>query len=295
VPFSADSFNELVFKIVLEVPEPLASVAPDVDPGLAVIVGRAMAREPDARYQTAQEFRESLAAWAAGTGATTLAGSAGAATVRVGSDELGTPLPSAQVAAQLSGQLSAQQAPRLGNTADTWSKTNRHADPTESAIPRNKSRVVPVVAGVVIVAALAAASFVFRPNPAGPEAASPAESVADRILAAESPPEKSPSAPRGEPAPEPDPVVSIAAPAPAEPEPPEPEAHAPNASEVKTAKPKLPATAKPKPQPATRSAPLAATKPQPAAPKPQEPQAAAPKPTEDGSKTSAGRPIRSSL
>jgi hypothetical protein len=68
VPFNADTFNELLFKIVLEEPRPLAQVDPNMDPGFAAIVSKAMAREPAHRFQTAQEFREALEQWAAGRG-----------------------------------------------------------------------------------------------------------------------------------------------------------------------------------------------------------------------------------
>jgi len=64
VPFLADTFNELLFKIVLEKPEPLAKVAPHVDPVLAGIVETAMAREPGERFQTAEALRDALDHWA---------------------------------------------------------------------------------------------------------------------------------------------------------------------------------------------------------------------------------------
>ena len=64
VPFLADTFNELLFKIVLENPEPLATVAPHVDSVLAGIVERAMAREPNDRFQTAEQLRDALDTWA---------------------------------------------------------------------------------------------------------------------------------------------------------------------------------------------------------------------------------------
>jgi len=64
VPFLADTFNELLFKIVLEKPEPLAAVAPHVDAMLAGIVERAMARDPNDRFQTAEQLRDALDAWA---------------------------------------------------------------------------------------------------------------------------------------------------------------------------------------------------------------------------------------
>src|SRR5262249_22570836 len=69
VPFNADTFNELLFKIVLETPQPIEQVVPDSDPEFNKIVQRAMAREPGIRYQTAREFQEALDAWAATAGA----------------------------------------------------------------------------------------------------------------------------------------------------------------------------------------------------------------------------------
>jgi serine/threonine-protein kinase len=68
VPFLADTFNELLFKIVLEKPEPLAQIAPHVDPVLAGIVETAMAREPKERFQTAEALRDALDHWAAQQG-----------------------------------------------------------------------------------------------------------------------------------------------------------------------------------------------------------------------------------
>jgi serine/threonine-protein kinase len=65
VPFSAETFNELIFRIVLESPPPVESFVPDLDPAFIAIVRKAMAREPDERFQTAQAFHEALAAWLA--------------------------------------------------------------------------------------------------------------------------------------------------------------------------------------------------------------------------------------
>ncbi|MCA9619510.1 MAG: protein kinase, partial [Myxococcales bacterium] len=63
VPFHAGTFNELIFKIVLETPAPPESFVPDLDPAFSRIVRRAMAREPNERFQTAAEFREVLSLW----------------------------------------------------------------------------------------------------------------------------------------------------------------------------------------------------------------------------------------
>ncbi|MFT3773590.1 MAG: serine/threonine-protein kinase [Minicystis sp.] len=68
VPFNAATFNELVFKIALESPEPADVVAPDLDPAFAAIIARAMVRDPGGRFQTAGEFQAAIAAWAATAG-----------------------------------------------------------------------------------------------------------------------------------------------------------------------------------------------------------------------------------
>ncbi len=63
VPFSAETFNELLFRIVLESPPPAESFVPDLPPEFAAIIRKAMAREPADRYQSAQEFKQVLADW----------------------------------------------------------------------------------------------------------------------------------------------------------------------------------------------------------------------------------------
>ncbi|HVY28026.1 MAG TPA: serine/threonine-protein kinase [Polyangiaceae bacterium] len=68
VPFNADTFNELLFKIVLEAARPVEQVVPGIDPNFAAIVNKSMAREPAARFQSAREFQLALEQWAAGAG-----------------------------------------------------------------------------------------------------------------------------------------------------------------------------------------------------------------------------------
>ena len=65
VPFDGGTFNELIFRIVLEAPPPLESFVPDLDPAFVAIVRKAMAREPEGRYQSARELHEALAQWLA--------------------------------------------------------------------------------------------------------------------------------------------------------------------------------------------------------------------------------------
>ncbi|MEO5726767.1 MAG: serine/threonine-protein kinase [Byssovorax sp.] len=63
VPFHAETFNELVFKIALESPEPAEIVAPGLDPAFAALIVRSMVRDPGGRFQTAQEFQAAVAQW----------------------------------------------------------------------------------------------------------------------------------------------------------------------------------------------------------------------------------------
>jgi serine/threonine-protein kinase len=66
LPFNAETFNELLFKIALDTPEPIEKVIPGFDPALAAIIRRSMEREPAHRFQSASEFGAALAAYTSG-------------------------------------------------------------------------------------------------------------------------------------------------------------------------------------------------------------------------------------
>ncbi len=78
VPFNAQTFNELIFKIALESPPPPESFVPDLDPHFASLVRKAMAREPNERFQSALEFKQGLDDWAAAHDRARSSGPAGA-------------------------------------------------------------------------------------------------------------------------------------------------------------------------------------------------------------------------
>jgi eukaryotic-like serine/threonine-protein kinase len=59
-PFDADTYNELILKIATEPPPQLSSLAPEVDPRLAAVVERAMARDADVRFHTIEELAVAL-------------------------------------------------------------------------------------------------------------------------------------------------------------------------------------------------------------------------------------------
>jgi serine/threonine-protein kinase len=63
LPFEGESFNDLMFKIALsDAPSPLTFV-PALDPDFAWLISRAIAREPENRFASAQEFAEALDDW----------------------------------------------------------------------------------------------------------------------------------------------------------------------------------------------------------------------------------------
>ncbi|HMJ15768.1 MAG TPA: serine/threonine-protein kinase [Polyangiaceae bacterium] len=63
VPFDANTFNELLFKIVLAEPPKISDLAPDVDAAFAALINKAMARDAAFRFQTAEELSEALRQW----------------------------------------------------------------------------------------------------------------------------------------------------------------------------------------------------------------------------------------
>jgi serine/threonine-protein kinase len=65
-PFEG-STPQVLAKLVRDEPPPLASLAPSVDPALAAIVHRAMARDPAHRFESVAAFRRALEGWVART------------------------------------------------------------------------------------------------------------------------------------------------------------------------------------------------------------------------------------
>jgi serine/threonine-protein kinase len=139
VPFNADTFNELLFKIVLEEPRPLEQVDATIDAGFAAIVTKAMARDPAHRFQTAKEFQEALGQWAAGNGQQLV----GALRVT-----------RAQPAALSASALSRTPAPGgLGTgTPGTWAQTGANLDGALDKLPKKSN--APLFIGVAVVGLL---------------------------------------------------------------------------------------------------------------------------------------------
>ena len=62
--FDAPNIDDLLAKLISEEPVPVAELRPEAPPELVRIIGRALAKDVEARYQTAGELRNDLAAFA---------------------------------------------------------------------------------------------------------------------------------------------------------------------------------------------------------------------------------------
>jgi len=133
VPFNADTFNELLFKIVLEEPRPLHEFLPNLDASFAAIVNKAMLRDPGQRFQTAQEFRDVLGQWAQGH-----APEIGAAAVAGPGNFRNT-------------RPNAGGAPTLGTgTPGTWSQTGTYGDAAAPVPKSNAGLFAALALGAVV-------------------------------------------------------------------------------------------------------------------------------------------------
>ena len=69
LPFQGESMAQLMYKIANEAPADILSVNPRVTPGLVAFLGKALAKNPDERFQTGEEFAAALRAATSGAGA----------------------------------------------------------------------------------------------------------------------------------------------------------------------------------------------------------------------------------
>jgi serine/threonine-protein kinase len=170
VPFNADTFNELLFKIVLEEPRPLQEFLPNLDPSFAAIVNKAMLRDPGHRFQTALEFRDVLGQWGQGNP------------------------PQLGVQAAASGSLPQARAnvgggPTLGTgTPGTWSQTGAYGDAPPVLPKHNTGLIAAVVIGAVLFlggGAFAAVKFMGQADSAQADKAKAEEEAAKAAAQAE--------------------------------------------------------------------------------------------------------------
>ena len=160
LPFEGESFNDLMFKIALEeAPSPLTFV-PSLDTDFAALINRAIARDPDARFATAQTFAEALDDWMRKNALT---------------ETLALPRPSDAFPARVDAMKSAHTLPptvaieslsaERASLGESWAHDKGRS--TSNAKKRRGPRIA--AASVVgLVAAGFAIALMVRPDPAPP-------------------------------------------------------------------------------------------------------------------------------
>jgi serine/threonine-protein kinase len=65
LPFDAENYNALLAAILMQSPPPPRQLRPDLPPPLEAVILTALAREPDRRFASAEQFRQALQPWQA--------------------------------------------------------------------------------------------------------------------------------------------------------------------------------------------------------------------------------------
>lgn len=185
VPFNADTFNELLFKIVLETPQPIEQVVVDSDSEFNKVIQKAMAREPGLRFQTAREFQQAIDQWASGAGVTNLvtmyatppAGARPATAGMLGATPSGA-TPSAanpMVRSTPGGALSDSARRAQTGTPGTWAGSPPYIEGGEKK-KASSGLIVGVAAAALVVVGGGFAAFHKSHEPAPEASAAPAAS-----------------------------------------------------------------------------------------------------------------------
>ncbi len=151
VPFDAPTFNQLLFQIVLSEPPSPLQVVPDLDPAFATLIGKAMARDVEQRFQTALELAQALDAWWT-TGASVSIPITAVANPHVRAALASQPLIDAQ-GRPLTPAFGASPAQGT-STGGSWASSQMDASSTRSRVPLLLAAVGGVIVMAVGVAAL---------------------------------------------------------------------------------------------------------------------------------------------
>jgi eukaryotic-like serine/threonine-protein kinase len=150
MPFHASSLPELVFAIDEKTPPPILQLRPDAPPGLALLVERAMAKGPAARFGSADEMLAALAPWTGFAPGPPMGGAAMVAPMR------------------------SEGPPPQGFSPTAPPQPAPYRPPTAPAHQGGGSRALIVVGALVVLAAVASATawaVIHRPEAAGATAA----------------------------------------------------------------------------------------------------------------------------
>jgi eukaryotic-like serine/threonine-protein kinase len=157
LPYAAESFNELLFKIVLTPPIPVSERVPNADLGLVMLIERALQKQPHLRFQTAGDMKLALEAWSRGT---SFVAPEGVAVERQPSGHLANgewpanPLTPSGSRLQSTPTIADLNAPR---TLESWSRGGSGALQSTPIARPNPRRALGLLASLLVVSCLLAA------------------------------------------------------------------------------------------------------------------------------------------
>jgi serine/threonine-protein kinase len=165
-PFPGQNITTVIYKIVNEEPVPPRSIDPSIHTGISAVVMKALAKEPEQRYQTCREMLEDLRNYRAVAGA-----ASPQATAILGSSPGPTTLP---LNAALNGRAAVLEDPAIAATVHSLS--SRATIPTQTPIVRRTGTITPVeppkkktsvlasiLMGLLLVAVIAYGAHKLRP------------------------------------------------------------------------------------------------------------------------------------
>ena len=156
-PHNGDGYNAIMYQILTQAPTRIETLRPNLPQGLADVVHKAMAFEPNDRFQRASEFASVLAPFA------------GRAITPVDSGER----PAFLAASRATDLQTALTPPDLEATvyspAVTSNASGRSGTPVTQPAKSPKRTRLWLLAGVVLLVSGAAAKFLYRPAAAEPE------------------------------------------------------------------------------------------------------------------------------
>src|SRR5262249_46778571 len=166
-PFPGQNITTVIYKIVNEEPVPPRQIDPTIHPGISTVVMRALAKEPEQRYQSCREMLEDLRNYRAIAGA-----ASPQATAMLGNG--GAPTSTLPLNAAIGGRGPIVEDP--GTAATVHSLSSRATLPTQTPVVRRSGAIAPVeapkksssvlasiVLGLVLVGVIAYGAYKLRP------------------------------------------------------------------------------------------------------------------------------------
>jgi eukaryotic-like serine/threonine-protein kinase len=250
VPFNGNTVNELMFNIALGEPTPIRSFVPDLDPDFEAIILRALVKDREERFQTADDFNEAITKWMAGHGSGVVAPE----TLAIEESRLTS-----------TGVVPAAKISQGGSTGVIWAQTGSGGAPVRTGMSMTTLAVAGLL-GVLVLGGGGYATYRATSGDADAASADTAAAAAPAEALVEPAPPAEPPAPVVAPVPEPPPVQPTPEEKPAEPEKVEAEDRKPEPAV---------AAASPRPRPVAaaprKTAPAPAPAPAPATAKPEAP------------------------